>query len=161
MNIKKIAERDAARWARAEMFFGQGADTRRKLLNAEIAEKYDNNDAYRKAFQEAYEGQNMAEHAIAAAKERQRIDAGKAIKRNAHGLATGDKRKLTPSLATGLTAYMILKQLGLDEPIKKEIVERYRRTRLWMADAKMRFEESKKPKVEQINIDKPYGGVGE
>ncbi len=51
MNINKLAATDAAKWARAEMFFGEGAGTRRKLLDADITHKSVNFPGYVEAFQ--------------------------------------------------------------------------------------------------------------
>lgn len=130
--IDKMAAQDAFKWARAEMFFGEGAGTRRKLLLAEISDKQFSIPGYDEAFQKAYLGQDMAKHAIAAAKERQRIDAGKFVRRNAKGLATGNVRAMTPYLAVGFSTWVFLKQTGLDEPVKAEVKKRYQQTKRWV-----------------------------
>lgn len=130
--IDKMAAQDAFKWARAEMFFGEGAGTRRKLLLAEISDKVHSIPGYEESFNRAYAGQDMAKHAIAAAKERQRIDAGKYIRRNAKGLATGNIRSLTPYLAVGVSTWIFLQQTGLDEPVKVEVKKQYKKAKNWV-----------------------------
>jgi hypothetical protein len=133
MNLNKMASKDAARWAYAEMFFGEGAGTRRKLLNAEIAQKMVAIPGYQETFESAMAKQDMAQHAFKAAKERKAIDRSAAVKRNVRGILTGNTRGLTNTVLTGLTIYAILHQTGLDEPIKQEIKARYHKVRLWAA----------------------------
>lgn len=96
MNVKKIAAEDAAHWARAEMFFGEGAGTRRKLLNADISDKIASIPGYHQAFSAAYDKQDFSEHAIKAAKERQRIDRNRKMDKNARAIIRGDKRHMSP-----------------------------------------------------------------
>ena len=96
MNVKKIAAEDAAHWARAEMFFGEGAGTRRKLLNADISDKMASIPGYHQAFSAAYDKQDFSEHAIKAAKERQRIDRNKKLDKNARAVIRGDRRHMSP-----------------------------------------------------------------
>ena len=84
--LEKIASQDAFRWARAEMFFGDGAGTRRRLVEAEISQKMKDIPGYKDAFMTWYEKQDMAEHAIAAAKERQKIDRSIRVHRNTRAL---------------------------------------------------------------------------
>ncbi len=91
MNINKLATADATNWARAEMFFGEGAGTRRKLLSADIGHKVERISGYNEAFQKAYNKQNFADHAIKAAKERKRIDRSAAFGKNVRALARGDR----------------------------------------------------------------------
>ena len=96
MNTKKLAAEDAAKWARAEMFFGEGAGTRRKLLSADIESKMAGLPGYRAAFSAAYDKQDFSEHAIKAAKERQRIDRTRKMDKNARAIIRGDKRHMSP-----------------------------------------------------------------
>lgn len=125
MNIDKVAKADAFNWARAEMFFGAGAGTRRKLLEAEIAHKVETISGYHEAFNKWYQQQNFADHAIAAAKERKKIDRLASFKRNGRGILTGNRRQLTNTVLTGIVVYGVLVETGLDEPIKAEVKKRY------------------------------------
>lgn len=121
MNVNKMAAQDATKWAYAEMFFGEGAGTRRKLLTAEISSKASRIPGYNDAFNKAYEKQNWADLAIKAAKERKALDRAKFIKRNVRGLVTGNRRNLTTGMAVGLTAWYIAHETGLDAEIKADI----------------------------------------
>lgn len=125
MDVNKIAKKDAFDWARAEMFFGAGAGTRRKLLNAQIEDKVAKIPGYVELFEDWYGKQNFADHAIAAAKERKRIDRMVSLKRNGKGLLTGNKRQLTTAVLTGVVVWGVLVETGYDEPIKAKTKELY------------------------------------
>lgn len=112
MNVKKLAQKDAARWAAAEMFFGEGAGTRRKLLAAEIQEKQLQIPGYRPIFIKYYESQDFAKHAIKAAKERARLDRSGFIKKHTKALLRGDRRnEIVGLVLLGYAAH----QMGYDK----------------------------------------------
>lgn len=150
MNVKKMAAQDAARWARAEMFFGEGAGTRRKLLNAEITQKM-GLPGYGEAFHNAYSRQNMADHAIKAAKERTRLDRGKMVKRNVRGLVTGNRQSLTTSVAVAAMAWYVAKETGLDEPIKREVKVQYGKAKVTYYNTKYKVKRAWRERKESQN----------
>jgi len=115
MNLEKLAASDAAKWARAEMFFGEGAGTRRKLLAAEIDHKVETISHYKEEFANAYLMQDMAEHAIKAAKERQHIDRAVKISKNTRALVRGDRRGLSTGLAIIAGIAYVAHQTGYDK----------------------------------------------
>jgi hypothetical protein len=115
MNITKMAAKDAAEWARAEMFFGEGAGTRRKLLEAEIGHKVENISDYSEAFNKAYESQNMADHAIKAAKERKHIDRMEKVSKNTRALVRGDRRGFSTGVAIIFAVGYVAHQTGYDK----------------------------------------------
>ncbi len=135
MDVSKIAKKDAFDWARAEMFFGAGAGTRRKLLNAAIEDKVAKIPGYVELFEEYYSKQNFADHAIAAAKERKRIDRMVSLKKNGKGLLTGNKKQLTTVVLTGVFVWGVLVETGYDEPIKAKTKELYGKTKKAFNDA--------------------------
>lgn len=137
MDVSKIAKKDAFDWARAEMFFGAGAGTRRKLLNAAIEDKVAKIPGYVELFEEYYSKQNFADHAIAAAKERKRIDRMVSIKRNGKGLLTGNRRQMTTAVVTGVVVWGLLVETGYDKPIKENVKKTYKK-------AKAKFDEALK-----------------
>ena len=47
----KEAKKDAAEFARAKMFYGEGAGTRRKLIKAKVESRSSRDPAYKKAFE--------------------------------------------------------------------------------------------------------------
>jgi hypothetical protein len=125
MNVNRTAAKDAARWAYAQMFFGEGAGTRRKLLTAEINHKCIEFPGYAEAFDRAYVKQNFANLAIKAAKERKHLDRSKFIKRNVLGIVSGNRRNLTAGVAIGIIAWGVAKETGADEDIKREVKKQY------------------------------------
>lgn len=114
-NLNKIAEHDAFNWARAEMFFGKGAGTQRKLVWAEIHEKMIRIPGYEEAFQKAYSQQDMAQHAVKAAKMRKNIDRAALVNRNTKALIRGDRRNLSPILAVAIAGGFLLHETGYDK----------------------------------------------
>lgn len=125
MDVNKIAKKDAFEWARAEMFFGAGAGTRRKLLNAQIEDKVAKIPGYVELFEDWYGKQNFADHAIAAAKERKRIDRMVSLKRNGKGLLTGNRKQLSTVVLVGVTTYVVLHETGYDKVIEAKTRELY------------------------------------
>lgn len=146
MNVNKIARQDAHEWARAEMFFGAGAGTRRKLLQAEIEGKRGRIPGYADLFDQYYSEQNFADHAIAAAKERKRIDRMVALKKNTRGSLTGNPKSMSTGLLLVGAAYVFATQTGLDEILKEEAKRTYRK-------AKAFVNEKRKPKKPEAATD--------
>lgn len=68
------ARKDAKEFARAKLFYGEGAGNRRKLINNTVADKRKRDPAYGKAFDHHLANQNLADHAQKARKERSRTD---------------------------------------------------------------------------------------
>jgi hypothetical protein len=89
------ARKDAEEFARAQMFFGEGAGTRRKLIRNRVDTLKKNPD-YRKAFEHHLSRQDMSEHVSKAKSERKRKDVAKTTKQRAGFIA----RKLTGEFGT-------------------------------------------------------------
>lgn len=148
MNIAKIAAKDAAEWARAEMFFGEGAGTRRKLLGAAIAHKVENVSGYQEAFAKAYSMQDMAEHAIKAAKERQHIDRAAVVGKNAKALLRGDRRGLSTGVLVVVTILVVANQTGYDKVAIEYGKKKYTEARLWVYRTKLKYDAEKRLRKE-------------
>lgn len=131
-NIPKMASEDANNWAVAEMFFGPGAGTRRKLLHAQISDKIHSVDGYLEAFDAAYSKVDWADAANRAVKERQKIERGALIKRNTRGILTGNRKNLSTTVLVVGVAYFYARETGLDKEIKAEAQKRYRQTKAWI-----------------------------
>lgn len=159
MNVNKTAATDATRWLAAEMAYGQGAGTRRKLLDAEITQKMvDLGPKYADKFYAAYEKLDQNKFAKAAIKERRRLDHTSYIAKNARALVRGDVRHVSPSLLliAGVAYYAHV--TGYDKKIWEQAKVEYRSAKF---QAKMRWEQHRKhnESIKQfIDIDKPYGG---
>lgn len=72
--IDREASKDAKEFARAKMFYGEGAGTRRKLIKASVEAKSKRDSTYKKAFDHHLEKQDLSTHASKATKERTRTD---------------------------------------------------------------------------------------
>lgn len=79
------AKKDAKEYARAKMFYGEGAGNRRKLIKAKVEER-SKNDYYKKEFERHLGEQDMSRHAEKAQSERHRKDAQKSVAKTARGL---------------------------------------------------------------------------
>lgn len=138
MNVKKMAVEDAARWGYAQMFFGEGAGTKRKLLNAEISDKVASIPDYQKHFEAAYNKLNMGAIALKAAKDRKRIDRGNAVRKNTRAIIRGDRRSMSTLLIIGGAAYWYARETGYDKVIAEDVNKRYRRLKGKYAAWKLR-----------------------
>lgn len=117
MNTTKEARRDAREYARAQMYYGDGAGTRRKLIQATVDSKGHRDPAYARVFHTELEKQDMAEHAAKARAERQRTDRSEAVARNTRGILTGNSKSLSTSLLIiGFTIY-VAHETGYDKKI--------------------------------------------
>lgn len=70
----KEARKDATESARAKMYYGQGAGTRRKLINSSVEAKKKRDADYGRAFERHLANQDMSSHASGARSERLRTD---------------------------------------------------------------------------------------
>jgi hypothetical protein len=80
------ASKDAQEFARAKMFYGEGAGTRRKLIKATVEAKSRRDPAYKKAFDHHLVNQDLADHAQKARSERARKNAVKSTAKTARGV---------------------------------------------------------------------------
>lgn len=90
------AKKDAKEFARAKMFYGQGAGTRRKLINKAVEAKKGRDPAYAKAFDRHLATQQLDKHAEKASAERRRADFKDKNKKRAGYLA----RRATGEMGT-------------------------------------------------------------
>jgi len=104
--MDKLAKKDAQEYARAKMFYGEGAGNRRKLIKATVNER-SKDEYYKQAFDKYFSQQDMAKHAEKATAERNRKDAANSAKKTARGVvnfARGNKQYVGAGLFVGLTA---------------------------------------------------------
>ena len=90
------ARKDAEEFARAKMFYGQGAGTRRKLIKNSVEAKKARDPDYAKAFDRNLASQDMSKQASGARRERKRKDRGDRTKKQAGYIA----RKFTGEMGT-------------------------------------------------------------
>lgn len=80
------AKKDATEFAKAKMFYGEGAGTRRKLIKAKVESKSAKDPKYKKAFDHHLENQDLGKRASQARGERARKDTVKATAKTARGI---------------------------------------------------------------------------
>ena len=80
------ARKDATEFAKAKMFFGEGAGTRRKLIKAQLESKSAKDPSYKKAFDHHLGNQDLGKRASQARGERKRKDVAKTTAKTARGV---------------------------------------------------------------------------
>jgi len=131
-NIKKQAKKAAVEYARAELFFGEGAGIRRRLIHARVADSLDD-PAYSEAFDKALGEQSWSEHASKAAKERKRLDRGKSLSKNTRAVLTGRPKNASSNviIALALVGYFA-HQNGYDKVALAEAKKQYQKGKSWV-----------------------------
>lgn len=128
----KEAADDAREFARAKMFFGEGAGTRRKLIKAKVEQKAKKDPAYRKAFEHHLEKQDMGKHAEKARGERRRKDVTstttKTVK-GAHRQLTGGFGNVSIAGAALAAGVVVAKQNNIDQILRDAAATRYQDVR--------------------------------
>lgn len=117
--VSRDAAKDAREFARAKMFYGESAGTRRKLIRATVDSK-SKNPEYKKAFDHHLDNQDMSKHAGKARGERRRRDAKNTTAKTARGIShmiRGNTRYAS-ALAAGLFAIgTVVHKSGIDKAI--------------------------------------------
>lgn len=107
---KREASKDAKEYARAQMFYGEGAGNRRKLIKATVEAKASKHPGYKDAFDAELSKQDMGKHASKAQKERRRKDTTETTLKTARGVhrslngGFGNVSLLAAVVATSATA---------------------------------------------------------
>lgn len=117
MNVEKEARRDAREYARAQMYYGEGAGIRRRLIENTVQAKIDRNPKYHQAFRVELDKQDMAEHATKARRERRRKDTSAVVTKNTKALATGDYQNLQSGVLVVVVAGYFAHRAGLDRMV--------------------------------------------
>lgn len=118
---RSYAKKDAKEYARAKMYYGEGAGTRRKLINATVKER-SKDPNYKKAFDEALTRQDMSKHAAKAKTERKVKDTTNQVKKTGKGIVnivTGHPERLGASMAVAYAGYRFANKTGVDKVVVK------------------------------------------
>lgn len=132
MNVEKQARKDAREYARAQMYYGEGAGTRRKLISATVDSRAHKDSTYARVFHSELERQDMADHAKKAQVERVRTDRNEVINRNVRGVLTGKSQSVNTSVLLISTAVVIAHKTGIDKKI-------YDKARVVVLDLRARY----------------------
>ncbi len=110
----KLAAKDAKEFARAKMFYGEGAGNRRKLIKATVEQRKKQSDAYAEAFERHLAEQDMGKHASAAKRERVARTTVNTTVKTGRGLVNAAMGNIGRASATAATIYVVAHQTGLD-----------------------------------------------
>lgn len=153
MNISKEAQRDAVEYARAQMFFGDGAGIRRRIIDAKVSDFMERDPKYAQAFELALSKQNWADAAARAVKERKRIDRGKSVNRNMRAVLTGDRSKATSTtLMVLIVAGYAAHETGYDKVMLKEAKKQYYAAKAWAINKKEEARQARRNVTSVTNI---------
>lgn len=130
-STNREARKDAVEFARAKLFYGQGAGTRRKLIKASVEAKSKKDPAYKAAFDHHLNQQDFGEHASKARSERRRKDVKAGVGKNARAVnRTINGPFAGPVVAsTLLGAYGAARASGFDKKVMnagKTFINQYR-----------------------------------
>lgn len=146
--LEKMATVDAQRAAAADMFYGDGAGTRRKLLKAELDPKRDI-PGYVEAFTKAYDSLDMNKFAQQAIKERKAIDRAAKAGQNFRALKNGNVNGLTTGVFVVVGGVWLAHQTGYDKKIEAEAKKLYKKARIEVKVQKAR--------MQGRNVEKIFG----
>lgn len=82
---ERDAGKDAAEFAKAKMYYGQGAGVRRRLIKNTVESK-SKDKAYKESFERQLSGQNMAKAASQAKSKRKRTDTVQGVAKTSRGV---------------------------------------------------------------------------
>lgn len=119
-STNRAAKKDAQEFARAKMFYGDGAGTRRKLIKATVDGKSKNDPAYKKAFDHHLAVQDMSQHASKAKGERARKNVVNSTTKTARGIShllRGNAQYASAAAAMLFGGAMYVHKKGIDRVV--------------------------------------------
>ena len=126
------ARKDASEFARAKMFYGEGAGTRRKLIKNSVEAKAKRDPNYKKAFDKHLAEQDMSTHASKARKERGRKDARSKIGRGVRGtrhILNGNPQYASATTALLVGGFLYGQRTGINQVIANNLKVKYNEMR--------------------------------
>jgi hypothetical protein len=129
MNVQKEAFRDASEYARAQVFYGEGAGNRRKLIKTAVRAKAVQSPAYRQAFDVALSQQNMAEHVSKARRERRRRDVYHAVNKNTRNAVAGRYTGMNTVVLVAIGGAYYAHRTGYDKIALEKVKTRTKKIR--------------------------------
>ena len=123
------AAKDAKEFARAKVFYGEGAGTRRKLIKATVEGKARKDPSYKKAFDHHLSNQDTSKHASKARSERKRKDVRKGTAKTARGVShmlRGNSQYASAAAAGLFAVGAAAHKAGIDKMILKAGKKAYR-----------------------------------
>lgn len=131
--LEKMAQQDAHEWGLAEMFFGEGAGTKRKLIGAVIDQRMHDIPGYAEAFNDATQQLNQLEMAEKAVALRKRLDRGATVKKNFDAIRSGRLHQLSTGVYVVGGLIYVAHATGYDKKIEAEAKRLYRKAKVEVA----------------------------
>lgn len=117
LSTKRVAKKDAKEFARAKMYYGEGAGTRRKLINATVNQRSKSDPFYKAEFDRQLAKQDMAKHAAKARGERGRNDVKNAVAKTGRGIVNAATGNIGRASATAAVLYTAAHYTGFDKKV--------------------------------------------
>lgn len=115
--VRRAARKDAKEFARAKMFYGEGAGTRRKLIKAKVTSNSKKDPYYKSEFEKALAEQDMGKHAAKAKRERKRKDTSAAVAKTTRGIINQAVGNIGRVSAASAVIYGVAHATGVDKQV--------------------------------------------
>lgn len=116
-SVQKQAAKDAHEYAAAYMAYGEGAGTRRKLIEGTVGYKAEFVPGYREAFEREHSAQNMEKHAKNAKGAQRTKAVVNSVNRNTRAIASGKHENMSTGLLIIGAAGYLLHKTGHDKTV--------------------------------------------
>lgn len=113
---RKRAQKDAKEYARAKMYYGQGAGNRRKLISNTV-EQRSKDPYYKSEFDKAMAKQDMAKHVSAAKRERKAADIKNTTAKTVRGVVNVATGNIGRASAAAIILYAAARYTGADKVV--------------------------------------------
>lgn len=112
-STRRRAKKDAKEYARAQMFYGEGAGNRRKIIKNIVNER-SKDPGYKQEFEKYLAEQDMSSHAEKARRERHIKDASKTTGKTVRGVVNMALGTIGPVSAGAAAIYTLAHVTGVD-----------------------------------------------
>ena len=122
-HARSQARSDANEYSKARAYYGEGAGTRRKLINAKVQTRM-KNPHYAAEFKKTLDSQNLEKRQAQATRQRHRTDVRKSTVRTAKGVhrqLTGGFGPVTATAATIAAGAAYAHKTGLDKAVVSKV----------------------------------------
>jgi hypothetical protein len=116
-STQRAATKDATEFARAKMYYGEGAGIRRRQINAQVTQR-SKDPAYKEAFDKSLADQDMAKAGAKARGQRKRTDTVKTTKKTVkgiHHILNGNSQYANVAAAVIVGGAMYAHKTGIDK----------------------------------------------
>jgi hypothetical protein len=127
-SVDRSAKKDAKEFARAKMFYGEGAGNRRKLIKGTVEGKSKNTPGYKEAFDHHLGKQDMSKHASKAQGERKRKNVVNSTAKTARGVRhvlNGNSQYASLAAAMLVGGVMYAHKTGIDKVVAGHVSQTY------------------------------------